>query len=65
MESAFLGQAYQSRMPTLASQTAVNVYPELVQTTGSDIGGFNGFTHYHHIVRGCNYYFIVSMFMPT
>lgn len=42
MESAFLGQAYAGRSPMLASQTAINVYPELVETTGSDIGGFYG-----------------------
>ena len=42
MDTAFLGQAYTSRSPMLASQTAINIYPELVETSGSDIGGFNG-----------------------
>ena len=42
MKTAFLGQAYQSRSAMLASQTAINVYPEMVETSGSDIGGFYG-----------------------
>ena len=42
METQFLGQAYASRSPVLASQTAINIYPELNETTGSDVGGFYG-----------------------
>ncbi len=40
MESSFLGQAYASRSPVLANQTAINIYPILTETTGSDVGGF-------------------------
>ncbi len=42
METQFLGQAYTSRSAALASQTAVNIYPEITETTGSDVGGFIG-----------------------
>ncbi len=40
MDSSFLGQAYASRSPILANQTAINIYPILTETTGSDVGGF-------------------------
>lgn len=40
MDSSFLGQAYASRSPILANQTAINIYPILSETTGSDVGGF-------------------------
>lgn len=42
MKTSFLGQAYQSRSPILASQTAINIYPEITETQGSAIGGFYG-----------------------
>lgn len=42
MESAFLGQAYSSRSPVLATQTAINIYPVVNETKGSDVGGFYG-----------------------
>lgn len=42
MQTAFLGQAYQSRSPALASQTCINIYLEKTETTGSDPGGFFG-----------------------
>lgn len=42
MKTSFLGQAYASRSPILASQTAINIYPELVETGGSEVGGFYG-----------------------
>ena len=40
-DTSFLGQAYTTRNP-LASQTAINIYPELIETTGSGVGGFIG-----------------------
>ena len=42
MKTGFLGGAYTSRSPILASQTAINIYPELVEASGSEIGGFYG-----------------------
>jgi hypothetical protein len=42
MESAFLGQSYSSRSPVLATQTAINIYPVVNETKGSDVGGFYG-----------------------
>src|SRR5947207_11879155 len=42
MRTNFLGEAYASRSPILASQTAINIYPELVETSGSEVGGFYG-----------------------
>lgn len=42
MKTQFLGQAYASRSPILASQTSINIYPEVNETTGSEIGGFYG-----------------------
>lgn len=42
MKTSFLGQAYQSRSPILATQTAINIYPEVTETGGSDVGGFYG-----------------------
>lgn len=38
----FLGQAYASRASLLSSQTAINVYPELLESSGEQIGGFYG-----------------------
>ncbi|MGH9822261.1 MAG: hypothetical protein ACREDR_03230, partial [Blastocatellia bacterium] len=42
MESAFLGEAYASRSAVLSSQTAINIYPELLKPGSPDIGGFYG-----------------------
>ena len=42
MKTGFLGAAYTSRSPILASQTAINIYPELVEASGSEVGGFYG-----------------------
>jgi len=42
LKTSFLGEAYASRSPILASQTAINIYPELVETSGSEVGGFYG-----------------------
>lgn len=42
MKTGFLGAAYASRSPILASQTAINIYPEIAEEPGSEIGGFYG-----------------------
>ena len=42
MKTSFLGQAYASRSPILSSQTAINIFPELSESGGSEIGGFYG-----------------------
>ena len=42
MKLPFLGQAYQSRSPVLASQTAINIYPELTEGNSDEIGAFIG-----------------------
>lgn len=47
MKTQFLGQAYQSRSPILASQTAINIYPEISNasldpTSPQLVSGFNG-----------------------
>ena len=42
MKTSFLGQAYSSRSPILASQTAINIFPEVTETGGSEVGGFYG-----------------------
>lgn len=44
MKTAFLGEAYRSRSPILGSQTAINVYLELIatETPGSGTGGYYG-----------------------
>lgn len=42
MKLPFLGQAYASRSPILAAQTAINVYPELSEQNSQEIGGFYG-----------------------
>ena len=38
----FLGQAYASRSPILASQTAINIYPELTEGNSDEVGAFYG-----------------------
>ena len=52
MESAFLGEAYASRSPWLANQTAINIYPEIVQTQGSNVAGFFGTPGYVSVFEG-------------
>src|SRR5258708_26254697 len=42
MKFPFLGQAYQSRSPVLASQTAINIYPESVEGNNDQVGAFYG-----------------------
>ena len=42
MEVKFLGQAYQSRAPTLSSQTAINIYPESTEGNSDEVGAFYG-----------------------
>lgn len=42
MKVPFLGQAYQSRSPVLASQTAVNIFAELIETNSDEVGAFYG-----------------------
>lgn len=42
METKFLGQAYQSRSPILASQTCINLYPEPTEGNSDEIGAFYG-----------------------
>ena len=42
MKTKFLGQAYQSRSPILASQTAINIYAEGTEGNSDNIGGFYG-----------------------
>lgn len=42
MKLPFLGQAYQSRSPILASQTLINLYGESTEGNSSDIGAFYG-----------------------
>src|SRR5882762_498270 len=42
MKTNFLGQAYASRSPILGSDTAINIYPELAELPGVEIGGFYG-----------------------
>lgn len=44
MKTAFLGQAYASRSPILASQTAINIFPEVIETSNGKqvVGGFYG-----------------------
>ena len=42
MKIPFLGQAYQSRSPVLASQTAINIFPELTEGNSDEIGAFYG-----------------------
>jgi hypothetical protein len=38
----FLGQAYQSRSPVLASQTAINIFPEMTEGNSDEVGAFYG-----------------------
>lgn len=52
MKTNFLGQAYASRSPILASQTAINIYPEFNETTGSGIGGFYGTPGLENLFQG-------------
>lgn len=53
MKTQFLGQAYQSRSPMLASQTAINIYPEIVEAPdGNAIGGFYGTPGLQSIFQG-------------
>ena len=42
MKTKFLGQAYQSRSPILASQTAINIFPEKTEGNSEEIGAFYG-----------------------
>jgi Phage stabilisation protein len=42
MKLPFLGQAYQSRSPILASQTLVNLYAEGTEGNSGDVGAFYG-----------------------
>jgi hypothetical protein len=42
MKTRFLGQAYQSRSPILASQTAINIYPESSEENSDQVGAFYG-----------------------
>src|SRR5258706_10325590 len=42
MKFPFLGQAYQSSSPVLASQTAINIYPESVEGNNDQVGAFYG-----------------------
>lgn len=52
MKTAFLGQAYASRSPILSSQTAINIYPELAEAGGSEVGGFYGTPGLQSIFQG-------------
>jgi hypothetical protein len=38
----FLGQAYQTRTAVAASQTAINIFPELTEGNSDEVGGFLG-----------------------
>jgi len=42
VRAPFLGQAYQSRSPVLASQTAINIFPELTEGNTDEVGAFYG-----------------------
>jgi Phage stabilisation protein len=42
LKTKFLGQAYQSRSPILASQTAINIFAEGTEGNSDEIGGFYG-----------------------
>lgn len=42
MEIPFLGQAYQSRSQVLASQTAINIFPETTEGNSDEVGAFYG-----------------------
>ena len=42
MKLPFLGQAYQSRSPILASQTAINIFPETTEGNSAEVGAFYG-----------------------
>lgn len=42
MKLPFLGQAYQSRSPILASQTLINLYAEGTEGNSSEVGAFYG-----------------------
>jgi hypothetical protein len=42
MKTKFLGQAYKSRSPNLAAQTAINIFPESTEGNASEVGGFYG-----------------------
>lgn len=42
MKTRFLGQAYQSRSPILASQTAINVFAESSEGNSEDVGAYYG-----------------------
>lgn len=42
MKFPFLGQAYASRSPVLAGQTAINIFPESVEGNNDKIGAFYG-----------------------
>jgi hypothetical protein len=42
MKTQFLGPAYQTRSPILASQTAINIYPQLMEIASDNVGGFYG-----------------------
>lgn len=42
MRTRFLGQAYASRSPILASQTAINIYPEGTEGNSEDVGAYYG-----------------------
>lgn len=42
MKTKFLGQAYASRSPILASQTAINIYPEKTEGNSEEVGAFYG-----------------------
>lgn len=42
MKTLFLGSAYTSRSPVLGSQTAINVYPEILEIQSDKVGAFYG-----------------------
>lgn len=52
MKTGFLGAAYASRSPILASQTAINIYPEIAEEPGSEIGGFYGTPGLQSVFQG-------------
>lgn len=52
MKTSFLGQAYSSRSPILSSQTAINIFPELAESGGSEVGGFYGTPGLQSVFQG-------------
>ena len=52
MKIKFLGQAYESRAPTLASQTLVNLYLESSEGEDEDEGSFYGTPGYEAVFSG-------------